>query len=301
MDFLLRTETWAALFSLVALEIVLGIDNIVFISLICSKFPKDQQSRARTLGLSLAMLSRIGLLCSLAWVMSLGKPLFSLLNHGVTGKDLLFICGGIFLLVKAVQEIHAQIEGDETERRIRKTPSLLPALLQIMVLDVVFSLDSVVTAVGMTNELVIMILAVVLAVAVMIQFSEAISRFIDERPSVKMLAFSFLLLIGFVLIAEGFGHAIPKGYIYPAIGFSLAVELLNSRRLGKKRKAGTVRPDEIIVRQNHKRTERSLVHVLTNGGASCFDDTGAPLNIISSHVCIQRLGAIDYEFFQPGG
>lgn len=305
MEFLLRIETWAALLSLVVLEIVLGVDNIVFISLVSSKLDKDQQERARVLGLSLAMFSRIALLCSMAWVMTLRQPLFSMLGLAVCGKDILFLGGGFFLVIKAIQEIHAEIDGDEEEIRVRRRPSLTGTVVQIILLDVIFSLDSVVTAIGLTSDLTIMIAAVVLAVALTIKYSGMISRFIDERPSVKMLAFSFLLLIGFVLVAEGFGNEIPKGYIYSAIGFSLAVEMLNCRR----RKPTRVKQDQSQCLENDLIAKHHpWRHVSTLAGGrfepapqtSIYCSEIRPPANITGNVCIQRLGAIDYEFFDPG-
>jgi len=229
MSWLLDPETWIALVTLTVLEIVLGVDNIVFISILASKLPRQQQASARRAGLVAAMLTRIALLLSLAWLIRVTRPLFSLFGHAFSGRDLLFLAGGLFLLAKATTEIHDRLEGKEGHASARVPPSFVAVIVQIMLLDVVFSLDSVITAVGMANQLAVMITAVVLAVAVMLWSAGPISEFVQRHPTVKMLALSFLLLIGLALVAEGFGQHISKGYIYFAMGFSVFVEMLNLR------------------------------------------------------------------------
>ncbi len=233
---LVDTEIAAALISLTAMEIVLGIDNIIFISILASRLPEHQRNKARVLGLALAMLTRIGLLFSLSWVMSLKVPLFSIAHHAFSGRDLLLLGGGAFLVAKATREIHEKIEGtDDSVDGAKGYPSMLSTLIQIMILDIVFSLDSVITAVGMVDELWIMIVAVMVSVVVMMIFSNSVSAFIMKHPTVKMLALSFLLLIGVVLVGDGFGHHISKGYIYAAMAFSVFVECLNLAASRKKK------------------------------------------------------------------
>lgn len=225
--FLIDTEIAAALASLTAMEIVLGIDNIIFISILASRLPEHQRRKARLLGLALAMLTRVALLFSLSWVMSLKAPLFNLFQHPFTGRDLLLLGGGLFLVAKATREIHERIEGDDDEHASKKHATFVGTLIQILVLDIVFSLDSVITAVGMVDQLWIMITAVVISVITMMIFASSVSNFIAKHPTVKMLALSFLLLIGVVLVGDGFGHHVPKGYIYGAMAFSVFVEVLN--------------------------------------------------------------------------
>jgi predicted tellurium resistance membrane protein TerC len=220
---------WVALLTLTVLEIVLGIDNIVFISILAGKLPPERQDSARLIGLSLAMLTRIGLLFSLSWVIGLTAPLFSIFGNQLSGRDLILIGGGLFLLGKATFEIHGSLEGEQHASRARPATSFGGVIVQILLLDIVFSLDSVITAVGMVDELIIMIIAVVIAVGVMLVSSRAISDFVNRHPTVKMLALSFLLLIGTSLVAEGWELHIPKGYIYFAMGFSVLVEVLNLR------------------------------------------------------------------------
>ena len=222
-------ETWAALMTLTALEVVLGIDNVIFISILAGKLPAALQQRARTCGLAVAMLSRIALLFSLAWVMKLTDPLFSILGHGLSGRDLILIFGGLFLLGKSTHEIHEKLEGEEGHASAGHAASFASVIVQILVLDIVFSLDSVITAVGMASELSIMVAAVVIAVGVMMFFAGAISDFVNRHPTMKMLALSFLILIGVSLLAEGWGQHIPKGYVYFAMAFSALVEMLNLR------------------------------------------------------------------------
>ena len=229
MDWLTNPEIWIALATLTTLEVVLGIDNVIFISILSSKLPADQQAFARRLGLAAAMVARIVLLLSLAWIIRLTAPLFAVFGHEVSGRDLTLILGGLFLLAKATYEIHDKLEGEEGHSSARVRASFASVIAQIMVLDIVFSLDSVITAVGMVEEVGVMIAAIVIAVGVMLVSAEVISRFVNDRPTVKMLALSFLLLVGFALVAEGLHQEIPKGYLYFAMGFSVLVELLNQR------------------------------------------------------------------------
>lgn len=227
MDWLADPQSWIAFVTLLGLEIVLGIDNVVFISILAGKLPEAQQPRARYVGLGLAMLMRIGLLFSISWVIRLTAPLFAIFEHEISGRDLILIGGGLFLLAKATREIHQKLEGEEGQSSARVKPSFSSVIIQILLLDIVFSLDSVITAVGMVDDISIMISAVVIAVAFMMVFAAPISSFVDRHPTFKMLALSFLLLIGFTLIAEGWDRHIPKGYIYVAMAFSLFVETLN--------------------------------------------------------------------------
>lgn len=229
MTELFTSANLVALLTLSSLEIVLGIDNIVFISILVQKLPKAQQASARRVGLLLAMMMRIALLLAISWVMGLTQPLFSLLEHGFTGRDLILIVGGFFLVAKATWEIHDKLEGGGLEHAAPKAASYGGILIQIMLLDIVFSLDSVITAVGMAQHVEIMIAAVVVSIGVMLVFAGSISAFIDRHPTMKMLALSFLLMIGVVLIADGFGQHVSKGYIYTAMAFSLFVEVLNMR------------------------------------------------------------------------
>jgi predicted tellurium resistance membrane protein TerC len=237
MEWLADPETWIALVTLTVLETVLGIDNIVFISILTGKLPLEQQPRARRIGLALAMGMRILLLLTLAWIVKLTAPLFTVLAQEISGRDLILLGGGLFLLFKATHEIHDRLEGEEGERSSRVAPSFGAVLVQIALLDLVFSLDSVITAVGMAEHIGVMITAVVLAVGIMMISANRISSFVERHPTVKMLALSFLLLIGLSLIAESLDHHIPKGYIYFAMGFSIFVEMLNLRA---KRKAPPV-------------------------------------------------------------
>jgi predicted tellurium resistance membrane protein TerC len=227
MEWIASPENWIALFSLTALEIVLGIDNIIFISILASKLPEEQQNLGRQFGLVLAMVTRIALLFSLTWLTRLTSPLFSLFNYDFSGRDLILISGGLFLLGKSTFEIHERLEGEEGHASQRVVATLTGVVIQIMILDIVFSLDSVITAIGMVNEIVIMVTAVVIAVGIMLFASAPISKFVNDRPTLKILALSFLLLIGFSLVADGLGLHIPKGYIYFAMGFSVFVEIIN--------------------------------------------------------------------------
>jgi predicted tellurium resistance membrane protein TerC len=229
MEWLTDPHAWMALATLTALEIVLGVDNIIFISILCGRLPRHQQARARTLGLGFAMLTRLGLLFSLTWLMSLTAPLFTLAGKEVSGRDLILIAGGLFLLWKSVHEIHNALEGDESDSSVAAAASFGAVIAQIAIIDIVFSLDSVITAVGLVDELEIMAIAIIVAVGVMMFAAGPISRFVDEHPTIKMLALTFLTLIGIALIGEGWDLHIPKGYIYFAMAFSVAVEMLNIR------------------------------------------------------------------------
>lgn len=228
MDWLTNPDIWIALLTLTALEIVLGIDNIIFISILSGKLPRKEQPRARTLGLALAMITRILLLFSLTLIMRLTAPLFSVLGTAISGRDLILIVGGLFLLGKSTFEIHERLEGEESQKSAGvKVISFAGVIVQILLLDIVFSLDSVITAIGMTDMLGVMVAAVILAVIFMMIFSGMISGFVHHHPTIKMLALSFLLLIGVTLIADGLGQHISKGYIYFAMAFSVFVEMLN--------------------------------------------------------------------------
>ena len=242
MDWLTNPEIWAALLTLTALEIVLGVDNIIFLSIIVSKLPKEQQNSARLLGLAGAMVTRILLLFSLTWLARLTTPLFTVLGYEISGRDLVLILGGLFLFWKATTEIGEQMEQpshDEDAIKVKAVTSYAAAIVQIMLIDIVFSLDSVITAVGMTPHVPIMMVAVVLAAGVMLIFAGPISNFVHKHPTMKMLALAFLLLVGMALVGEGLDFHIPKGYIYFAMAFSLLVELLNMR-LRKKSGAPVV-------------------------------------------------------------
>ncbi|MGD8808009.1 MAG: TerC family protein [Gammaproteobacteria bacterium] len=227
MEWLSSPDTWAALTTLTLLEIVLGIDNIVFISILVGRLPEAQRQRARIIGLSLAMGMRIALLLLIAWIMRLESVLFSVLDVEISGRDLILISGGLFLIAKATLEIHDALEGEEAEHGSGRIAGFTATIVQIGVIDIVFSLDSVITAVGMAERIEVMIVAVVLAVGVMMFSARAIGDFVDEHPTVKMLALSFLVLIGVALIGEGIDLHIPKGYIYFAMAFSIVVEMLN--------------------------------------------------------------------------
>ncbi len=253
MEFLSTPEAWISLVTLTLLEIVLGIDNIIFISILSSKLPQHLQKKARQWGLGLAMITRVLLLLSLSWVMSLTSPLFNigewisvdseewLSKLAISGRDLILIVGGLFLIYKSTHEIHLKLEGEEDETGTPKVHTFSGVLLQILLLDIVFSLDSVITAVGMADHVEIMIAAVVIAVLIMMVSANAISNFVNKHPTVKMLALSFLLLIGVSLLAEGLDQHIPKGYIYFAMAFSILVEMLNLKMRGKDRKPVALR------------------------------------------------------------
>lgn len=231
MDFSIfaTADAWIALLTLTLLEIVLGIDNIIFISILSGKLPEHQQKKARRLGLSLALITRVLLLMSLSWIVSMQETLFTLWGKGFSGRDLVLLIGGLFLIYKATVEIHDKIDGDEEPETTLKAKSFTSVILQILVLDVVFSLDSVITAVGMARDLIIMVMAVIIAIVIMLFAAESVSSFVNKRPTVKMLALSFLVMIGASLIVEGWGGHIEKGYLYFAMGFSVMVEVLNLR------------------------------------------------------------------------
>jgi predicted tellurium resistance membrane protein TerC len=235
MEWLSSPEAWIALLTLTTLEIVLGIDNIIFIAILADRLPADQRARARKTGLSLAIGSRILLLTSIVWIMRLTTPLFGLFGHPVSGRDLILILGGIFLLFKSTREIHHKLEGDESQRDASaRQVTFASVIVQIALLDIVSSLDSVITAVGVADDLAVMVIAVLLAGAFMIGAAGPVSEFVSRHPTVKMLALSFLLLIGMTLVAEGMGQHVPKGYVYFAMGFSIFVELLNLRSKPKQ-------------------------------------------------------------------
>ncbi len=229
LELLTDPQAWIAFATLTALELVLGIDNIIFISILVDKLPPDQRVLARRLGLFMAMFMRIGLLLVLSWIVGLVAPLFSVFGQEISGRDLILIAGGLFLLWKSVGEIHQSLEGEEGHASSAVGATFTAVILQIMVIDLVFSLDSIITAVGMVDEIAVMIAAVVVSVGLMMLFAGAIGRFVSAHPSIKMLALSFLVVVGVVLIAEGFDHHVPKGYIYFAMAFSLGVEMLNIR------------------------------------------------------------------------
>ncbi len=230
MEWLSDPAAWTALLTLTALEIILGIDNIIFISILSDRLPPNQRNSARTTGLLLAMFMRIGLLFSIGWMLSLTAPLFSLVGHAFTGRDLILIAGGLFLIYKSTTEIHAKLEGEEhVPEASGRTVSFASVIVQILLLDIVFSLDSVITAIGMTSNIMIAVVAVVISVGIMLFAARPLSEFVNQHPTIKILALSFLLLLGMTLVAEGFGQHIPKGYIYFAMAFSLFVEFLNLR------------------------------------------------------------------------
>jgi predicted tellurium resistance membrane protein TerC len=243
MDWLTSPETWIALLTLTVLEIVLGIDNIIFISILAGKLPAGEQQRARTVGLTLAMVTRILLLLSLTGIMRLTRPLATPFGHPVSGRDLILLVGGLFLLWKSTREIHDKLEGEEGRQNVKGPATFAGVIVQIALLDIVFSLDSVITAVGMVRQVGVMIAAIVLAVLVMLMAAGTLSDFVHRHPTIKMLALSFLLLIGVTLMADGLGQHIPKGYVYFAMGFSVFVESLNLRLA---RKAAPVHLKESI-------------------------------------------------------
>jgi predicted tellurium resistance membrane protein TerC len=232
MELLSDPQVWLAFFTLTALEIVLGIDNIIFIAILVARLPKAQQPRGRTIGLGLAMITRILLLLSITWVMGLSADLFTVFNQGISGRDIILVGGGLFLLAKSTMEIHASLEGEhdnDDDRAMKGRSTFLSIVTQIAIIDIVFSLDSVITAVGMADNVEVMIAAVIVAVFVMMFMAGPIGNFVDRHPTIKMLALSFLIMIGMALIGEGIGFHIPKGYVYFAMAFSVGVELLNIR------------------------------------------------------------------------
>ena len=229
-------QLWIAFFTLTALELVLGIDNIIFISILVDRLPPETREKARKIGLFLAMFMRIGLLLALSWLVGLTEPLFSILDQRISGRDLILISGGLFLLWKSTHEIHQLLEGEEGEASSAVQATFSAIIMQIIVIDIVFSLDSIITAVGMVDNVAVMIAAVVVSVGLMMVFAASIGRFVSDHPTIKMLALSFLMVVGMALVAEGLGHKVPKGYIYFAMAFSVAVEMLNIR-MRKKRTA----------------------------------------------------------------
>lgn len=247
-DWLVSPEAWVALMTLTALEIVLGIDNIIFISILVSRLPEKQRNLARQLGLGLAMLTRLGLLFSISWVMGLTEPWFTISGLEISGRDLVLIVGGLFLLAKATHEIHNSLEGVEGGRSTVILPGFAMVLVQITVLDIVFSLDSVITAVGLVDHVSIMATAIVISVGVMLLAARAIGEFVDKHPTIKILALSFLILVGVTLMIEGFDVHVPKGYIYFAMAFSVSVEMLNLRM--RKKLAEPVKLHKAVVEQD---------------------------------------------------
>jgi len=236
MEWLFSSEIWISLLTLTALEIVLGIDNVIFISILAGKLPANQQAKARKLGLSLALITRILLLFSITWLMGLTKPLFELpiLHHGLSGRDIILLVGGLFLIGKSVVEVHEKLEGEEGHANPTKGKAKFASVIvQILLLDIVFSLDSVITAVGMADNIWVMVAAVIIALGVMLMFAGAISDFVNRHPTLKMLALSFLILIGVTLVGESLGQHIPKGYIYFSMAFAFGVEMLNLRLRSK--------------------------------------------------------------------
>lgn len=233
MDWITSPEAWIAFATLTVLEIVLGLDNIVFISILAEKVPEDRRAKARQFGLFLAMLTRIALLFSIVWVTGLTRPMFELFGHPFSGRDLILLAGGLFLLSKSTREIHDNLEGAEDDQDAAGQSTFISVIIQIGLLDIVFSLDSVITAVGMADDVWVMVSAIVVAMGFMMMAAGSVGRFVGNHPTVKMLALSFLLLIGMSLVADGFGQHIPKGYIYFAMGFSVFVEVLNLRQAKK--------------------------------------------------------------------
>jgi len=243
VELLLDPNAWISLATLTALEIVLGVDNIIFISILVGRLPPEQRGKARTLGLALAMGTRVLLLLSLAFIMRLTSPLFAVAGHGISGRDMILIAGGLFLLWKSVHEIHNALEGTEGTHESQLPASYTAVVAQIAVVDIVFSLDSVITAVGLADEIAVMIAAVIIAVLVMMLAARAISDFVDGHPTIKMLALSFLILVGVTLFADGLGFHIPKGYVYFSMAFSICVEMLNLRaRAAARRRAEAQEP-----------------------------------------------------------
>jgi predicted tellurium resistance membrane protein TerC len=247
MELLADPQAWIAFATLTALELVLGIDNIVFISILVDKLPPAARERARRIGLAMAMVMRVGLLLVLAWIIGLTAPLFTLLGHDISGRDLILVAGGLFLLWKSVKEIHQLLEGEAGVASAGVRATFGAVVLQILIVDMVFSLDSIITAVGMVQEVAVMIAAVIASVALMMMFAGAIGRFVSAHPTIKMLALAFLVVVGVVLIAAGFSHEVPKGYIYFAMAFSVGVELLNIRM--RKRAARPVHLHDAYARE----------------------------------------------------
>ena len=247
LEILLSPEIWIAFLTLTALELVLGIDNIIFISILVDKLPKEKQELARRIGLFLAMFMRIGLLLVLSWIVGLTEPVVTLFGTGISGRDLILIAGGLFLIWKSTGEVHQLLEGEEGSESHKVASSFAGVIGQIIVIDLVFSLDSIITAVGMVSQVGVMIAAVVASVGLMMLFARSIGEFVSNHPTIKMLALSFLVVVGVVLIADGFGHHVPKGYIYFAMAFSVGVEMLNIRM--SKKGIKPVDPREPYVRE----------------------------------------------------
>lgn len=260
-DWITQPAGWIALLTLVALELVLGVDNVIFISILAGKLPHEDQQRARTTGIALAVITRLLLLLSLSWVISLEEALFTVpyFNIGISGRDLILLGGGLFLLWKSTHEIHDKLEGKQGQAAAKVAANFASVIIQIMLLDIVFSLDSVITAVGMVDELAIMMIAVIVAAGVMIFTAGPISEFVEQHPTIKILALSFLLLIGFTLIVEGLHQHIPKGYVYFAMGFSVFVEMLNLRVRDIK-----VKPVNLRDRYKQPKVELQLIPVSVN-------------------------------------
>jgi predicted tellurium resistance membrane protein TerC len=245
MEFLTDPHMWVALITLTVLELVLGIDNIIFISILVSKLPKEKQEMARRIGLFMAMFMRIGLLMLLSVIIGLVEPLFTVMNQAFSGRDLILLAGGLFLIWKSTGEIHHSLEGDEAPAQVKAKVHLMATIVQIMLIDLVFSLDSIITAVGMVDDVRIMITAVIISLGLMMLFAKSIGEFVDAHPSIKMLALSFLVVVGVVLVAEGFGHHVPKGYIYFGMAFAFTVEMLNIRFRKKRSPAVHLRSAQI--------------------------------------------------------
>ena len=242
MELLTDPHMWVALATLTVLELVLGIDNIIFISILVSKLPKAQQEMARRIGLFMAMFMRIGLLMLLSVIIGLVEPLFTVMAQPFSGRDLILLAGGLFLIWKSTGEIHHSLEGEEAPAHMKAPVNVMATIVQIMLIDLVFSLDSIITAVGMVDDVRIMIAAVIISLALMMLFAKSIGEFVDAHPSIKMLALSFLVVVGLVLVAEGFGHHVPKGYIYFGMAFAFSVEMLNIRFRKKRTQAVHLRP-----------------------------------------------------------
>lgn len=264
MEVLFQVENIIALITLVVLELVLGVDNVIFISILAGKLPVEQQKRARMTGIALAVLTRIALLFSLSWIIKLEDPLFTVFNLDISGRDLILLAGGLFLLWKATHEIHQKLEGAEGQASSKVKAAFWSVIVQIMILDIVFSLDSVITAVGMVDELLIMIIAVIVAASVMIFVSGPLGEFVEHHPTIKMLALSFLLMIGFTLFVEAFDVEIPKGYIYFAMGFSVFVEILNLQVRKKE-----VRP--VNLRDAYKAEKQPHMALAAEGGVGALN------------------------------
>lgn len=235
MEWIFNPEIWIALLTLTALEIVLGIDNIIFITVLAGRLPENERNRGRIIGLAMAMITRVLLLLSLTWIMGLTKPFFQLLSYEISGRDIILLIGGLFLLAKSTHEIHASLEGEEERVESSKSVSFMGVITQIAILDIVFSLDSVITAVGMVDQIPVMIAAIIIAIIVMMVSAQSIGDFVESHPTIKMLALSFLILVGVSLVGEGLDFHIPKGYIYFAMAFSVGVEMLNIKMRSKRK------------------------------------------------------------------